>query len=202
MAAFDDYEFVSGRTRFKVNASDLPGSLPIQEDDIRELSLNDVLDRHERADLVAVIVHDLQASVPGTASAECPIEAGWELHAGVGSSMILGDDAETTTGAGESGVVDYGAAESDSPDVLAFARWVAEGGFNDSGNTAAGPDQPVINHDINYPRDYGSCPTFDDRDTVTESIYLGNVGSADVSDSLILLISAYTLVFAVHERDS
>lgn len=199
---WDDYEFVHMNTKYKIDAGDLPGAFPINESDIRSTSLDDLLDRDERADLVAIQVHGLQASVPGTSSAESALQVGWELHAGVGDEMILGPDGDFTGNTGDSEVIDKTEWQSDSPDVLYFAAWTAEGGFADSTNgLGGGPDQPVLDQDLNMPREYGSCPTFDDRDEITESFYMDDAGSADISDSLVHLRASYTLVFRVHDRD-
>lgn len=202
MAHYADYVFQHVHSEYQVPAGDLPGAFPIQESDIRVIPLDDLLDRQERADLVAIQIHALQASVPGTSSAESGLEARFELRAGVGDELVLNEDRNTGTDQGSSGVVDTRFWDSDSPDVLYFADWTAEGGFGDSTNgLGAGPDQPVLDADIHFPRDFGSCPQFDDRDEITESFYLDDLGGADISDSLVRLDISYTLIFSVHDRD-
>jgi len=200
MHSFDDYEFEHVLSRYDVDAEDLPGAFPIQQSDIRTIRLDDLLDRDERADLVAVQVHGLQASVPGTSSAESSLFTRYEIRAGAGDELIsLEDENFTDDGAG---VVDTAYHGTDSRDVLFAAAWIAEGGYADSSNSiGAGPDQPVLQAERHYPRELGSCPVFDDRDEITESIYLDDVGSADISDSLIRVTSSYTLVFGIHDRD-
>jgi len=198
---FDDYEFVHVNSQYSVSSGDLPDAFPIEESDIREISLDDIMDRDERADLVAIVIHALQASVPGTTSAEAALEARWELHAGVGDEMILPGDGDFDVDSGSSDVVDIFAWHSDSADVLYHANWEAEGGFADSTNgLGGGPDAPVLDQTVNYPREYGSCPTFDDRDEITESFFLEDTGGAGISDSLVRLKASYTLVFAVRDR--
>jgi hypothetical protein len=202
MHSFDEHEFKHVRSSFNVDASDLPGAFPIDESDIRVIGLEDIMDRDERADLVAVQVHGLQASVPGTSSAESALLVRWELRAGPGDELIATNDSDFTDNSGESGVVDTNFWTSDSPDALFFASWVAEGGFADtSSGLGGGPDQPVIESERNFPRELGSCPEFDDRDEITESLYLNDLGGADISDSSIFLEASYSLVFAVRDRD-
>lgn len=199
-ARYDDYEFQHIHSRYTVPADELPGAFPLTETDITATNLDDVLDRHERAELVTLQVHSLQASVPGTSSAESALGARFELRAGVGDELIQTDDRTTTANAGESGVVTAENWDSDSPDALYFASWVAEGGFADSTNgLGGGPDQTVLSETVHYPREFGACPEFDDRDDITESFRLADLGGADISDSLIVLDVSYTLVFAVHE---
>jgi len=199
---YDDYEFQHVHSRYTVPASELPGAFPIAESDINSTNLDDLLDREERAELVAVLVHSLQAAVPGTSSAESVIEGRFELRAGVGDELILTEDRERDTDEGSSGVVDRQIWESDSPDMLYSASLFAEGGFSDTGNSvAAGPDAPVLDQSIHFPRDFGACPEFDDRDEITESFFLSNPGSGDISDSFIAIQASYSLVFAVHDRD-
>lgn len=199
---WDDYEFVHVSSEYGVSASDLPGSFPIAESDIRSVSLDDIMDRDERADLVAVFVHALQASVTGTSSAESSLETHWELHAGVGDELVLRDDRDYTADTGSSGVVSTSFWESDSPDPLYHAHWVSEASFADSSSgVGGGADAPVLSEALNYPREFGSCPTFDDRDEITESLFLANPGSANIDDSQIDVYASYTLVFGVHERD-
>jgi hypothetical protein len=199
---FRDYEFVHVRTRYDVDAADLPGAFPITEEDIHVTELEDVLDRDERADLVAFNLHSLQATVPGTSSAENSLQARWELSLGTGSEMVTNSDEDFTADTGDSGVVDKAEVDSDNPDILYFAQWTAEGGFGDSTNgLGAGPDAPVLEDNVHYPREFGACPGLDERDDITESFRLVDMGSADISDSLIMLTASYTLVFAVEERE-
>lgn len=199
---FTDYEFQHVQSEYRVPAADLPGAFPIDEEDLVTVELDDVLHRDERADLVAVRVHSLQASIPGTASAETGLDVSWELSLGAGSEMIVGSDKDfTADDAGTSGVMNIDQWQSDSPDVLAFYSWIAEGGFADSTNgLGGGPDQPVITDDVHYPAEYGTCPELDDRDEITESLTLNDTGSADISDSLVIVEASYSLVFAVHEE--
>jgi hypothetical protein len=140
--------------------------------------------------------------VPGTSSAESALACRWELHAGAGSATVEDVDSETRRNIGSDDALNVESWESDSQDVLYHAHWVAEGSFADtSSGLGGGPDQPALDQDINYPREYGSCPTFDDRDEVTESIHLDQLGGADISDSLVSVSASYTLVFRVHDRD-
>jgi hypothetical protein len=201
-AHYDDFEFQHVHSRYAVPASELPGAFPIAESDINSTDLDDLLDRDERAELVAVLVHSLQAAVPGTSSAESVIEGRFELRAGVGDELILPEDRDRDTDAGSSSAIDRRIWDSDSPDMLYSASLFAEGGFSDTGNSvAAGPDAPVLDQSIHFPRDFGACPEFDDRDSITESVFVSNPGSGDISDSFITIQASYTLVFAVHERE-
>lgn len=194
---YNDYEQLHISSQYTVNAGDLPGAFPITETDINVVEFSDLLDRDERADLVMIQVHSIQASVPGTSSAESALKAGFELSLGPGSEMLETSDSSTET----QGVVDARYWDSDSPDVLYFANWVAEGGFADSTNgLGGGPDAPIQNDDVHFVKDFGTCPSLDDRDEITESIRLADVGGADISDSLIQVQVSYSLVFNVHER--
>lgn len=198
---FRDYEFVHVKNEYVVPAADLPGAFPVEVSDITTVEMDDVLDRDERADLVALNLHALQASVPGTTSAEASLNAGWELTLGAGDEMVLEEDQATEIDA-DGTVVNAHRAKSDNPDILYHAFWNAEGGFADSTNgLGGGPDAPIITDNVHYPRDYGACPDLDERDELTESIHLDDEGGADISDSLINLDVSYTVVFAVEELD-
>lgn len=200
--SYRDYEFKHVRSHYDVDAADLPGAFPIEEEAIRTVSLDDCLHRDELADLVMLNIHALQASVPGTASAENSLEARWELSLDHSSEMVLGTDQDTGTDGGDSGVIDTAFSESDNPDILFFGEWSAEGGYADSTNQlGGGPDAPLIQNQLNYPAEFGVCPRLDDRDEVVESFRFQDQGGADISDSLIQLSAAYTLVFAVEEAD-
>lgn len=201
---FRDYEFLHVHNRYDVDAADLPGAFAIQEEDIVSVDFSDILDRDERADLVALQIHSLQASVPGTSSAESALNARWELGIGAGSLMVTSGDVDSSSNdAGSSGVVDINEWAADSPDVLYFASWVSEGGYADSTNgLGGGPDQPVISDQVHYPREFGACPIFDERDEISESFLLTDQGGADISDSLIILDASYSLVFGVSEEQT
>lgn len=198
---YRDYEFQHVHSQYEVPADELPAALPIEESDIRSTNLDDLLDRNERADLVAVVVHSLQAAGTGTFSEETSLEARFELRAGVGSELVTAEDGNDEQ-VGDEDVVNATFWESDSPDVLYHAAWYSSAGFNDTaGGTGAGSDQPVLDQDVHFPREFGSCPQFDDRDEITESIYLNDTESAVADDGEIALEASYTLVFAVHDRD-
>jgi len=197
---FRDYEFQHVHSEYDIDASDLPGSLPLEEPDIRVLSMDDLLHRDERADLVALNLHSLQASIPGTSTAESTLKVLWELSTGAGARLVEVGDANFTADTGVSGAIDSQFWDSDDPDILYFADWNAEAGFSDTGNSvAAGPDAPVLEDQVHFPREFGACPEFDERDEITESFRLESPGDADISDSLINLQAAYSLVFAVHD---
>jgi hypothetical protein len=198
---FTDYEFQHIANQYVVDAADLPGAFPIEESDLNIVDMDDLLHRDERADLVALNVHSIQATVPGTSSAESALLVRWELTLGAGDEMVLSEDAQIDTNTGSSGVIDKASWDSDSPDILYSAHWVAEGGYADSTNgLGGGPDQPVITDSVHYPREFGACPDLDERDDISESILLADRGGADISDSLIQINVVYSLVFAVHER--
>jgi hypothetical protein len=198
---FRDFMFQHVHNSYSVSAGDVPGSFPIEESDISTIEMDDLLHRDERADLVRLNIHALQSSVPGTSSAESALETRFELTLGAGDEMVLTEDQTVDNNTGSSGVVDRIQAVSDNPDVLWFGQWTAEGGFADtSSGPGGGPDQPVITDEIDYPRDFGACPTLDHRDEITESFQLDDEGSADISDSLVNLDVSYSLVFAVYEE--
>jgi len=198
---FGDYEFQHIANQYKIDAADVPGAFAVQESDINVVEMDDLLHRDERADLVALDVHSLQASVPGTSSAESALIARWELGLGAGDELILPEDQQADDDTGSSGVVDKRSWDSDSPDVLYDAHWIAEGGYADtSSGLGGGPDQPIITDSVHYPREFGACPDLDQRDEITESFFLSDRGGADISDSLVELRAAYSLVFAVHEE--
>lgn len=200
--SYRDYEFKHVRSHYDVDAGDLPGAFPIEEEAIRTVDLDDCLHRDELADLVLLNIHALQASIPGTSSAESSLEARWELSLDHSSEMVLETDQDTGTDGGDSGVIDTAFAEADNPDILFFGEWSAEGSFADSaGGLGGGPDAPLIQSQIDFPATFGACPRLDDRDEVVESFRFNDQGSADISDSLIQLSVAYTLVFAVEEGD-
>lgn len=200
---FSDYEFVHVHNEYNIDASDLPGSLPVLEENAAVIDLDSVLDRDELADLIMLDVHGIQASIPGTSSAESSLRASLEIGVGTGSRMLSSqdrDDAENDSGS--SGVLDFAKWSSDSPDVLWFADWNAEASFADSSSGLGGAsDAPVLDGRMHFPREFGACPAFDERDEISESFKFSSVGSADISDSLIRLTTAYSLVFAVEERE-
>lgn len=201
-ARFSDFEFKHIHSRYDVDAADLPGAFTVNEGDINSLPLDDVLHRDQRADLIMLNLHSLQAAVDGTASAENALEASWELRIGDGDAMVLNEDRTIDNDIGSSGVVDRHFWESEDPDILYFANWTAEGGYGDSTNgLGAGPDAPVLADQIHYPAEFGTCPELDRRDDITESIRFDDVGGADISDSIIHLRAAYTLVFNVRDLD-
>lgn len=199
---YRDYEFQHIRTEWNVDAADLPGAFPIVEEDIHVVDMEDLLHRDERAELVGVFLHALQAVIPGTTTAEASIRAEFELGIGQGSKLLENNDRDDYRGsAGESGVANISTWANDDPDVLYHAGWWAEGGFGDSTNgMGAGPDQPVLQETTHFPRDFGACPSLDERDEISESWKVTNPTGADVSDSEIGLLAAYSLVFAVEEE--
>jgi hypothetical protein len=199
---YSDFEHQHVHSSYDVDAADLPGAFPIQESDIRVVDLDDLLDRNERADLIMLEIHGIQASVPGTTTTEAALRAAIEIGIGAGDRMILAEDRDDSTDTGSSGVVDRNLWESDSPDTLYFAEWISEGSFGDTANgVGAGADAPVLEDETHFPRDYGTCPEFDERDEITESIVLDEVGGAGIDDSLIELNVSYSLVFAIEELE-
>jgi len=199
---YTDFEYVHNQSIYDIDAEDLPGSFPVVETDINVVDLDDIMDRHERANLVMLRLNALQASVPGTSSAESALETRYELGVGAGSEMVENADTQFDQNVGSSGAVDRRIAESDSADVLFHASWIAEGSFADSASgLGGGPDTPVMSESVHYPNEFGVCPAFDDRDEITESFRFTDVGSADISDSVINLETNWTLVFGITERD-
>lgn len=196
---FRDYTFQHVKSQYRVSAGDLPGAFPISEEDIRTTELDDILHRGERAELVALQLHHLYAAVPGTSSAEGNIEAMFELSTGTGSQMVTLEDRDS----GSVGDVTTLHWVSDDPDILYFASIYGENSFADTASgIGGGADTGSLGPEtVHYPREFGACPDFDERDEISESWRVNVPGAAEPTDSLIEWGADYSLVFAVEERD-
>lgn len=195
---FHDLEVQHQNHRYEVEAADLPGSFPILEESIVDFEPANGLERREVAELLAIWVRGIQATVPGTTSAEAALNASYELSLDDGEENVGGAVTQDT---GDSGVVNQRTLSSDSHAVLYSAEVIAEGGFADSTNgLGGGPWAQTIQDYLDFRTVTGRGPEVGPFQDLHEHIRFDNIGGADISDSLIRLTANYTLFWDVREE--